>query len=566
MPGLTAQQAVQLLKSDPTKYATPEALRNLVSQLSVESTGKVTVLYSGKVGGTSSNVIVEAMIAQGEDIRVINKTPAAMFLDSDAFLEAVAKTFNTDVNALKTSGTPSNNFLYDAKNGLWAEASSRFAAGSTGDVRVINPFGDTSRTLAQVEIPRLLSEPAIKSINGVPKEVFQAIYNKTGSLAEVSKAVSASSSELVGGIGLTKTGDTITKVNSESLFKGTAYEGTKIPTGELNVSLKVDMNQALTRNSATTLAEGWKNLGLGAKIVGFTEATAKGIGVLGLALTAYRVYDMVDRAQTAYNQGDKDGAAKILTNESIQISGGFAAGLATAELAAGFLSPLLVGGPVGNVAYIVLVGAAGLAGGFFGEQAIKSLLDNPPNFDALKNWAEKGLDAIGALAEGLLSGITDPLDNLITSLQNSFNQAEITRSPIILDLDGNGVKTTNKSAGIHFDLDGNKFAETTGWVDKSDGLLVLDKNGNGTIDNGSELFGNNTLLNNGSKAANGFAALVELDSNKDGKVDISDSAYTQLRVWKDSNSDGQVDAGELLTLSQAGVISMARPATMSLMG
>ncbi|WP_413171071.1 calcium-binding protein [Anabaena azotica] len=147
--------------------------------------------------------------------------------------------------------------------------------------------------------------------------------------------------------------------------------------------------------------------------------------------------------------------------------------------------------------------------------------------------------------------------NLIKYLQELFNQAETITSPIILDLDGsNGVETISKSAGIHFDLDGNKFAETTGWVGKNDGLLVLDKNGNGKIDDGTELFGNNTILKNGSKAAHGFAALSELDINKDGKINASDSAYTKVRVWKDSNSNGVVDTGELLTLTQAGVKSL----------
>jgi hypothetical protein len=155
-----------------------------------------------------------------------------------------------------------------------------------------------------------------------------------------------------------------------------------------------------------------------------------------------------------------------------------------------------------------------------------------------------------------LGGNYDPLGNFIGDLQTSFNQAQTITSPIILDLDGNGVDTISKSAGIHFDLDGNKFAETTGWVGKNDGLLVLDKNGNGKIDNGTELFGNNTLLKNGTKAANGFVALAELDNNKDGKIDASDTAYNQLRVWKDSNSNGLADTGELLTLTQAGVKSL----------
>jgi hypothetical protein len=154
-------------------------------------------------------------------------------------------------------------------------------------------------------------------------------------------------------------------------------------------------------------------------------------------------------------------------------------------------------------------------------------------------------------------GTQDPSD-IIESLQTIFTQAEKTRSPLILDLDGlNGVETLSKTAGIHFDHDGNKFAEQTGWVGKNDGMLVWDRNGNGQIDNGTELFGNNTVLKNGSKADNGFTALADLDFNKDGKVDANDAASSQLRVFKDANSNGVVDAGELMTLAQAGVKSLS---------
>ncbi|WP_136419243.1 calcium-binding protein [Herbaspirillum sp. ST 5-3] len=156
----------------------------------------------------------------------------------------------------------------------------------------------------------------------------------------------------------------------------------------------------------------------------------------------------------------------------------------------------------------------------------------------------------------LVSSTSDILNNFITSLQTSFHTAKVTVSPLILDLDGNGVETIGKSAGIHFDHDGNHFAETTGWAGKDDGLLVLDRNGNGQIDNGGELFGNNTLLANGSKAANGFAALAELDNNHDGKIDASDAIFSELRVWKDGDGNAQVSNGELLGLEAAGVTSI----------
>ncbi|RJF95180.1 beta strand repeat-containing protein [Noviherbaspirillum saxi] len=147
-------------------------------------------------------------------------------------------------------------------------------------------------------------------------------------------------------------------------------------------------------------------------------------------------------------------------------------------------------------------------------------------------------------------------NTLISELQVAFEKAETTTSPLILDLDGDGVETISRTADIHFDHDGNQFAENTGWVGKDDGLLVWDRNGNGKIDSGQELFGSETLLANGSKAANGFAALSELDGNNDGKVDANDAAYAQLRIWKDGDSNAVVSDGELITLGAGGIQSM----------
>ena len=88
---------------------------------------------------------------------------------------------------------------------------------------------------------------------------------------------------------------------------------------------------------------------------------------------------------------------------------------------------------------------------------------------------------------------------------------------------------------------------------KEDGLLVYDRNGDGIINNGSELFGDATRLKNGGTAAHGFAALADLDDNGDGKIDAADKAFSSLRVWRDLNQDGISQEGELLTLDEAKV-------------
>lgn len=146
--------------------------------------------------------------------------------------------------------------------------------------------------------------------------------------------------------------------------------------------------------------------------------------------------------------------------------------------------------------------------------------------------------------------------NHMDGMHDTFGRAESTTSSIILDLDGDGVETTGIKAGAHFDHAGDGFAEQTGWVAADDGLLVYDRNGDGRIESGAELFGNNTFLANGTKAANGFDALRELDDTHDGRIDARDTAFISLRVWKDTDDDGYTSDGELLTLEQVGVQSI----------
>ncbi|WP_439866008.1 calcium-binding protein [Pseudomonas syringae] len=157
---------------------------------------------------------------------------------------------------------------------------------------------------------------------------------------------------------------------------------------------------------------------------------------------------------------------------------------------------------------------------------------------------------------GILLELDDDEDDDEEDEAPETDDAESRTSPIILDLDGDGIETLAVGAS-HFDLDNDGLSERAGWVSPDDGLLVHDRNGDGRISNGSELFGNHSLLNDGTTAQNGYQALAEYDNNGDGVIDANDTAYSALQVWRDANGNGISDMGELQSLAAAGVVSIS---------
>jgi hypothetical protein len=129
-------------------------------------------------------------------------------------------------------------------------------------------------------------------------------------------------------------------------------------------------------------------------------------------------------------------------------------------------------------------------------------------------------------------------------------------TPLILDLNNDGVKTRSISEGTTFDIlaTGNKI--NTGWVSSEDGLLVFDRNNDGLINDGSELFGSATVLANAQQAVDGFVALADLDSNADKMITSADKAWNDLNVWVDKNSDGVSTKEELLTLDSLNITKL----------
>ena len=219
-------------------------------------------------------------------------------------------------------------------------------------------------------------------------------------------------------------------------------------------------------------------------------------------------------AYKKYKNGDIEGASDVLGDWGMSTLGGMAAGAVAGAIIG------VATGPLGLIALF----AAGVGGSLGGSWLWRNLLD--------------------------------PLNDEYKEAGN----AQPPRDPLVIDLGKEGIELTPIEDGVYFDLDKNGFSEKTAWIGTEDGFLVIDRNGDGIINDGGELFGDQVELKNGNKSISGFEALAELDSNGDGIIDKNDDMWQYLGVWIDANSDGN-SKGEIKKLEELGIKSISLKVT-----
>ena len=124
--------------------------------------------------------------------------------------------------------------------------------------------------------------------------------------------------------------------------------------------------------------------------------------------------------------------------------------------------------------------------------------------------------------------------------------------PVVLDMDGDGIETVNKSiSGVAFDVDDSGFMKQTGWATGGDAFLTLDRDYNGETNTGKEMFSNGVV----DISRRGLAGMAWVDSNYDGKLTRADPVWNELKVWLD-DGDGVDETGEKQTLADVGITEL----------
>lgn len=536
--GITKAQANARLRS----ITTADGLRRLIREIDTTGSGDITLLWSGSAADYTkdgkvrihSEEIAASLRHANQDFRTIATTEAAKFLNiSKGSADFNQQLYDKLKAIFKGNDQKILDFLYGPQDpktkmrtakGAWDDVSENFVKQAKGDVRLLVGGASIDRVFAITELRALLSNQAVTSVEGISRESLRQLERISGT-EKVFRTLAGLSEASTGMIKIEVDADGLPKLLKEGIYKVDASDymrmntlNSVMPSGMKAVYDFISPERRMRHRVA--VEEIFKlrrimyvdNQKLPQDHDHFKHRFAVGrvIRYTGLVGEAVDMTLMLRDAGKKLNAGDHRGAHDTVTSWFLQAGGSFLGG----RLASVAVAPLMATGPVGMALGACIIIGASVIG--------------------------------GEMAKKLISGKKDLIKRKLIIIN-------LTISPLALDLNGDGIQTLSLADNfIHFDHDKNGFAERTGWIDPNDGLLTLDLNGNGKIDNGGELFGNYTKHGT-MNAVNGFLALGMYDTNLDRQIDRQDRIWNDLRVWRDQNSDGISDNGELFTLESLNI-------------
>lgn len=338
----------------------------------------------------------------------------------------------------------------------------------------------------------------------------------------------------------------------------TAFNGTNLEDKVIsNNQLTVDHLQQRGFTDAEVTVDG--KLRIGEKIFDSAkDFVGKGVEIGGKVLTPIGIIVALDAASNQAQAGDYEGAVDTLASFGLGELAGGVIGTGAAVLAANFLANVPY--PLVKAAGVILSGLlAAYSAGELAEDAYEEIIQDLRDLGVIPEDLFDGLlegqipsDSLPVQPQSGPFGI--PLPPWFPNIGNPFDDAEDAppprTSPIVLDLGVTGIDlaAVNTVGSVYWDIDNDNFSEASDWVGPEDGLLCIDLNDDGTINNHSELFGTATT--------NGYTILDAYDTNNDNYITSADTQFGDLLVWVDTNSDGISQSGELHTLSSLNITSI----------
>ncbi len=509
--------------TDMFEYATTwQEFQDAANRLDVSvDPNKTLVGFSGKLNGTHSTVLLRDLV---------DDFPNQYTSIYDTFAHSV---LNSDVVNHKVKYLPANDPLasglwpqeimegtsnLNGGNGLFSYVSKNLFTDFGGkEVIFISPYADSWSTLNISEVTPTIENQSIEILNGRDKSLLPTVK---GDAFNYIKETSA----------LYILENTSTPESPNKIFTSSAAE--KL----LGDSEWKDTHANILNNPDPEVKASYFNAIDGLKNLGHLMLP------IGVAFTVVQIF----KADAAHASGDYETAAQIYNDLVVDMLGeayGSIYALALASAVAGATLPI----------YATV--AIGILGAVYGADFLEWVGETVTD---IYNTTTSELNAaVDSLSEHIISftalamiGAGLLLDPIMTEIANFMKALGLEKfyDPIILDMDSDGIELISvANSNVQFDFDKDGFNEKAGWVAPDDAFLVWDKNGNGQIDDIDEMFGNETI--------SGFDELRP-HTGVDHKLSAADAIYTELRLWNDLNSDGIVDAGELRTLAEAGVVEL----------